>query len=87
MWRLYFIIKVYKITYGKNGDTHELYKSEFSGAKALYFNYKKHYMSLKDKTAYFETKYLNGVFKDMWEFSVIVGTNRWIIRIVPIEID
>lgn len=44
-------------------------------------------MSLKDKTAYFETKYLNGIFKDMWEFSVIIGDNKLIIRIVPIEID
>ena len=80
-------MKAYKITYGKEGDIHELYKSKFSNAKALYFNYKKHYMSLKDKTAYFETKYLNGIFKDMWEFSVIVDDNKWIISIVPIEIN
>ena len=80
-------MKAYKITYGKKGEIHEVYKSKFSDAKALYFNYKKHYMSLKDKTAYFETKYLNGIFKDMWEFSVLVGDNKWIISIVPIEID
>ena len=80
-------MKAYKITYGKKGEIHEVYKSKFSEAKALYFNYKKHYMSLKDKTAYFETKYLNGIFKDMWEFSVLVGDNKWIISIVPIEID
>ena len=82
-----FCMKAYKITYGKKGEIHEVYKSKFSDAKALYFNYKKHYMSLKDKTAYFETKYLNGIFKDMWEFSVLVGDNKWIISIVPIEID
>ena len=80
-------MKAYKITYGKKGEIHEVYKSKFSDAKALYFNYKKHYMSLKDKTAYFGTKYLNGIFKDMWEFSVLVGDNKWIISIVPIEID
>ena len=80
-------MKAYKITYGKKGEIHEVYKSKFSDAKVLYFNYKKHYMSLKDKTAYFETKYLNGIFKDMWEFSVLVGDNKWIISIVPIEID
>ena len=80
-------MKAYKITYGKKGEIHEVYKSKFSDAKALYFNYKKHYMSLKDKTAYFETKYINGIFKDMWEFSVLVGDNKWIISIVPIEID
>ena len=80
-------MKAYKITYGKERDTHELYKSKFSDAKALYFKYKKHYISLKDKTAYFEIKYLNGIFKDMWKFSVIVSDNKWIISIVPIEIN
>ena len=58
MWRLYFIMKAYKITYGKKGDTHELYKSEFSDAKALYFNYKKHYMSIKDMVSYSEIRNL-----------------------------
>ena len=87
MWRLYFIMKVYKITYGKNGDTHELYKSEFSGAKALYFNYKKHYMSIKDIQSYTENINLNGMLKDFWIFSAIIGNTTWEVSIIPIEIN
>lgn len=86
MWRLYFIMKAYKITYGKNGDTHELYKSEFSDAKALYFNYKKHYMSIKDIVSYTENRSLKGIFKDLWSFSAVIGSSKWEVSIIPIEI-
>ena len=45
-------MKAYKITYGIKGKTNEFYKLKFSDAKAKYFEYKKHYMSIKDIQSY-----------------------------------
>ena len=80
-------MKAYKIIYGKNGDTHELYISGFSDAKALYLNYKKYYMSIKDIASYTENRSFKGKFKDFWSFSAIIDSNKWEVSIVPIEID
>ena len=87
MWRLYFIMKAYKIIYGRKGNTNELYKLQFSDAKALYFQYKKHYMSIKDMMSYTENRNLKGILKDLWSFSAVIGDNIWEVSIVPIEID
>lgn len=87
MWRLYFIMKAYKIIYGKEGDTSELYKVKFPDAKAIYFKYKKHYMSFKDMVTYTEHRSLKGIFKDLWSFSAVIGSIKWEVSIVPIEID
>ena len=80
-------MKAYKITYGMKGNTNELYKLQFSDAKAVYFKYKKHYMSIKDMMSYTENRNLKGIFKDLWSFSAVIGDNTWEVSIVPIEID
>lgn len=87
MWRLYFIMEAYKIIYGAKNDTHEVFRLKFSDAKALYFQYKKHYMSFKDMMSYTENRNLKGIFKDLWSFSAVIGDNTWEVSIVPIEID
>lgn len=80
-------MKAYKITYGMKGNTNELYKLQFSDAKAVYFKYKKHYMSIKDIESYTENRNLKGMFKDFWAFSAIIENKAWEVSIVPIEID
>ena len=79
-------MKAYKITYGIKGDTNELYKLRFSDAKAVYFKYKKHYMSIKDIESYTENRNLKGMFKDFWSFSAVIENKVWEVSIVPIEI-
>ena len=69
------------------GNTNELYKLQFSDAKAKYFEHKKHYMSIKDMMSYTENRNLKGMFKDLWSFSAVIGDNTWEVSIVPIEID
>ena len=87
MWRLYFIMKAYKVIYGAADDTHEVYKLKFQDAKAMYFKYKKHYMSFKDTESYTEERHLKGMFKDFWSFSAVIGSSKWEVSIIPIEID
>lgn len=80
-------MKAYKITYGIKGKTNEFYKLKFSDAKAKYFKYKKHYMSIKDIQSYTENINLNGMLKDFWIFSAIIGNTTWEVSIIPIEIN
>lgn len=77
----------YKIVYGAADDAHEVYKLKFQDAKDMYFKYKKHYMSFKDMVSYTEERHLKGMFKDFWSLSVVIGTTKYGIKIVPIEID
>ena len=69
------------------GNTNELYKLQFSDAKAKYFEYKKHYMSIKDMVSYSEIRNLKGIFKDLWSLSAVIGSIKWEVSIVPIESD
>ena len=87
MWRLYFIMEAYKIVYGVKNDTHEVFKLKFSDAKALYFQYKKHYMSFKDMESYTEERHFKGIFKDLWSFSAVIKSITYEVWITPIEID
>ena len=80
-------MKAYKITYGIKGKTNEFYKLKFSDAKTKYFEYKKHYMSIKDIQSYTENINLNGMLKDFWIFSAIIGNTTWEVSIIPIEIN
>lgn len=80
-------MNAYKIVYGEKDDMHEMYKLNFSDAKSLYFRYKKQYKALKDKTSYTEERYLEGILKDYWSFSVVVKNYEYVVKISPIEID
>lgn len=77
----------YKVVYGAADDAHEVYKLKFQDAKAMYFKYKKHYMSFKDMESYTEERHLKGMFKDFWSLSAVIGTTEYVIKIAPIEID
>ena len=77
----------YKIVYGAADDAHEVYKLKFQDAKAMYFKYKKHYMSFKDMESYTEERHLKGMFKDFWSLSVVIGSTEYVIKIAPIEIN
>lgn len=80
-------MEAYVIVYGAKTDSHELYRFKFSDAKALYFKYKKHYMSFKDKESYIEERHLKGIFKDFWSFSAVIGGLTYEVKIIPIEIE
>ena len=77
----------YKVIYGAADDTHEVYKLKFQDAKAMYFKYKKHYMSFKDTESYTEERHLKGMFKDFWSLSAVIGATEDVIKIAPIEIN
>ena len=80
-------MKAYKITYGIKGKTNELYKLQFSDAKAKYFEFKEHYMSIEDIKSYTENRNLDGMLKDFWTFSAIIGDTIWEVSIIPIAIS
>ena len=44
-------------------------------------------MSIKDMVSYSEIRNLKGIFKDLWSFSAVIGSIKWEVSIVPIEID
>ena len=44
-------------------------------------------MFFKDMESYTEKRYLKGMFKDFWSLSVVIGSTKYVVKIVPIEIN